>query len=370
MVGKAAQLSGGTQAAPLWLPWGLMFMVVLFTSLIPVGIAVGGGLENPFLFNAVMRLGLAAGLGSFMAAWRPAWFFSWLFWRGAARLLWTWTFLGLLLGTLEFSFFALAASLVGTPLAALLLELWPIGMALLLGRFLFVASASPSGGSGPAPAAVPWRGFRAALPGLLLGFLGVVVVAVGSAPGGVLAFFQSGSLFLVGLAPALLSPVAGSLGSLSMVWGMRAARSVPSVSGDGLRGWEAPFFASSLAFGLGGLGGAVLNGAIGFAAGESFNTSLVLVALLVGATTRTWASTSMRLAVFLSRNPGVSAVGYAVPVFSLIWLSLLGFAGGLPWVWLLVGAAAVALGNYLVSRPAPYGRWLRSVRLLAWRRAW
>ena len=115
---------------------GFMLGAVLFISFIPLVITQGGGIESPFLFNAGWRLGTAVGcLSALLAFYRPVLLAPQVISLVASSAL-SWALLGATINSLEYALFAWSIQFVAIPVAAVLLELWPIGFILLTARLL------------------------------------------------------------------------------------------------------------------------------------------------------------------------------------------------------------------------------------------
>lgn len=96
-----------------------------------------------------------------------------------------------------------------------------------------------------------------------------------------------------------------------------------------------------------------LNLMIGFSFNEDANTSVLLgtvgVAVLGGLFLNSVPSVFWRKANLETRNLGINALGYATPLFSLLWLWCFAFVGVASWQYLVVGTAAVITVNLLVN---------------------
>ena len=147
-----------------------MLIATVGYSLVPFLVASANGSENPFLFSAALRLGVAAGLSLFLLV-----FFRSILFRAetlvlVARRVMTWSMLCIIINQFVYGLFAWSTRFIDISVAAVLFEVWPI-LLILVTAFLFRGQ----------------RRYRKITPAvmtlLVLGFLGFAFVAISETEG-------------------------------------------------------------------------------------------------------------------------------------------------------------------------------------------
>ncbi len=327
-----------------------MFVAVLLLPFLPLAVARSGGVDSPLLFNATMRMGIVLGcLVALAAGYR-----SLLVNAGVcsiiARSAVRWTMFFSLLSYFDLAFLAASAQFVDISVSAVLYELWPILMIILMARLFRLGQYR--------------RNFRAMAPSLVVVFAGVGFV-VASQTGG-LALGDAGfSTLAVGLGLAVAAALASSFSAFTFRWARDLVDRLRAVPVAGLGGAPvAGYTPGSLAiFGvivgymLSSLASGVVTLGLGVAWGEAMSLDLVVVAggggLLIAA-----GGVLFRIANTLTDNLGVNALGYVTPAASLVWLAFFLGIGVARVDFLIVGTAAIVAANLMVN--------LVSGRLAAW----
>ena len=329
-----------------------MLASVLCYSFVPL-LVVMGGVEPPFAFNALYRLG--AGLGGLvflLLACRPV-----LLDPGARSLLWSRArrrdFPLLCLPYFGYTAFAWSARLVEVSLTTVIVESWPLFYLPLAERLMRH--------QGRYLRATPLR----MLP-VLLGFLGFVLV-VSSHAGGIGRLHTLGLLPLLGILLALLGALSSTSSSYNVLWATRLRLELRALA-PGLGEYRLELFGMMLAFTLGSLASAGLN-LLGEAAllGWRFPPlpslrEFLLVGLVGGLLLDLLGTLGQRTAVYRAVNLAVNALAFAIPVFSLLWIWLFWRVGVARPGLLLAGALVILFSNPLVALGDRVLPWLAAHR--------
>ena len=151
-----------------------------------------------------------------------------------------------------------------------------------------------------------------------------------------------------------------------MRWGVDLARSLPA---DKAPDPDNPLFSLCCVLtgqGIANLIGAVLQGSIGFASGESITLESAAIALGTGAVVASIGRTAMRMANLTTTNLGINAMTYAVPVVSLVWLLLFDQTEVLRLDYLVIGAVAIVTTSLLISFEAEIRFGFKALILALW----
>ncbi len=332
---------------------GYMLMAVFFYSLVPLLISQAGGFENPFLFNAAWRLGVAGGCALVLLALYRSLIMDPVVISLAARHTASWAIFWATIGNFDYALFAWATRFVDVSIAAILLETWPVFFILLTGWLLREER-------------VYRRNFQSIFLFLVVA-LGGFVLVVGSQTEDFVSF--DGVLFsdiLFGVFLALLAAVAASLGAFPFVWGRELAGRLKEAARFHLGNDGTVFFGVILGFGISSFLVAVMNAGIGFASGGPVNLSMLTVAALGGLLLHAPASILLRKANMVTTNLGINALGYAIPVASLAWLAVFGKVDVLRVDYLVIGAVAIISTNLLINFEADIRFGFKALMLALW----
>ena len=312
-----------------------MLGAVLFISFIPLVITQGGGVESPFLFNAGWRLGTAVGcLLALLALYRPILLDPQVI-STVARNAFSWALFGATINSLEYALFAWSVQFIAIPVAAVLLELWPIGFILLTARLLRSENLHR-------------KNIHSIFPFLVIAFIGVGFVVASQAEG----YSLDGMLFsspFIGVFLALLSAVAGSLGAFTLLWGRDLARKLPTSAISNRSNTSLIFFGAVLGYAISNIFGAILNAGIGFSLRETIGLEVLTISIVGGLLIRASASVLLRISNLTTNNLGVNALGYTIPIVSLFWLAIFSQIDVPNVAYLVIGTAAIVAANLLIN---------------------
>ena len=330
-------------------PWLLMLLAVGIWSCGSVVVAVSGAARAPFLFGAAMDLGSVVGYLGFLVLS----YCSLLYDRRVMLVVARHALLGgrvlfwLVLGAasgLSYPVFAVSTLLVDVSVAAVLFDgLWPF--------FVVVLFSLLYRGSGR------YRSFT--VSGwllLLVGMCGAVLVV--SSNGLVLG--GAGVLrLLAGVGLAALSSFLGPLACFMFRWASALVVSLrldcPLLEPEG--GVRLELFGAVCGGALASLVSLLVNVTLGLSVGERLVPVLMLVGLVLGLLTYTVGGVAWRVCNLMTRSPGINALGYLTPAFSLGLLWLFRQVGVAYPALLVLGALLVVVANLLVNG----GSWLLRV---------
>ena len=94
----------------------------------------------------------------------------------------------------------------------------------------------------------------------------------------------------------------------------------------------------------------------GFLVGEVIDGRGLVIGVIGGGFVQVFSSIFYRKAVLSTDNLGINAMGYAIPILSLMWLGLFSQIGVARVDYLIIGAAAIIVSNLLINFEAEI-RW-------------
>ena len=329
-----------------------MLVSVLVFSFIPLAIVRGGGIESPFLFNAGWRFGVAAGCLLFLLAFYRPLLLSKSFWAAAGVGAVSWPAFWSLFVNLDYALFSTSARFVDVSISAVLFELWPILMIVIIARLL------PDEGYR--------KNLRGILPFLTVAFIGLYFVVASQTGGLQFGAGTSSRLWAIGILLALLSAVAGSLGGITFRWGRDLAERLLAESTVGYDRTSLYLFGSIAGFAGVNLFGSGLSWGIGFAFGENIGAAALLSAVAWGLILHVAAVTSHRKSILSTDNLGINALAYLIPILSLAWLWLFGEIGVARLDYLAIGTSAIVVTNLLINFEAERLRGFKALVISLW----
>ena len=331
---------------------GYILIAVTSFSLIPLAVDLSGGVSTPFFFNTLFRLGSLLGCLIFLLTWYPKILSSRENVRVIRRYLFRWPenrpFLVAALGTADFFLFALSGRFLNIAVIAILFEIYPV-VIIFLASWLFRGEGLYRRVSLSAKLLVVLSifGFIFALAGQRDDFLDVFTLA---------SFGNS----VVGVILVLGAILGTGLSVFGWKWGWDLSRELSTdaePNSSALCGMVIALFFTSLV-------SLVASGGIGLVAGESADWRLVAFAIPGGAIALALGPIVYRKANLLTDNVSINAVGYVVPILSLIWLYWIAGAAVARWDYLVMGTTAIVTANLLINFEAEI-RWGFKALLLA-----
>ncbi len=313
----------------------MLIFVVIF-SLVPLMIDVGGGTENPFLLNAVWRVGGFLGCAAFLL-WH---YFSLLadretigrIFRRAA----SWMILFAAIGKLEFVLYALSTRFIDISATAVLYETWPILMVFII-AWMFRTQQR-------------FQGITVGTIVLLATcFLGYIFVIGSQKDGfaGLVSQFDLKLVYGVGLV-VLAAIIGGAHNAVLFRWGANLGQEL-RIGKHENNPHSLELFGVVLGQGISQFLCLLPSFTIGLATGEVLTRQVVSAALIAGILVSGISDVFFRQANSLTNNLGVNAIAYSTPILGLLWLVLFARIGDVQTDYLIIGAAAIIIANLLIN---------------------
>ena len=313
---------------------------VLLFSLYPALIGVAE-IESPFLFASVWRFGVLVGYGAFLLVGYRDLIFSRSVWRVVWGRAVRWAMLFWVVAFFDIPLYALSAGTIDVAATAVLYEIWPIMLILLMGwlfreegRYLKVG---------------PFTIFA-----FLMAVIGVALVITSQIGGiGGLGNLENSPAGNVALGVLLAFGAAGmtALSGVGFKWGADTARELPASRTHGRVSLEV------FSVVAGSLVGCALSipamAGIGLGRGEPIEYGPLLYGLVGGPLITALPSILWRKSMLITDNLGVGVLMYLTPLFGICWLLALSLIGPIDVTLLAFGAIVIVAANvgvYLEGR--------------------
>ena len=315
---------------------GYMLLASVANSVIPLIVDLSGGSGTPFLFNAWLRAGVAVGCLLFLVSRLRS---SGLqrksialvgkrvfFWPANKPIVWA------LIGSLDYACFAWAIRFMDVSVAAVLFEMYPAGIMFVM-AWLFRQEG---------------RYRRVTVVTIALIALSMAGLVFASASQ-ITDFGSLNSVFLwdsvVGVGLVALAIVAASLSVYGLRWGADLSGELSQVPG----GKSADLYCVVIALFVVSLVSVFVNLVTGLAVGESMSSMAVLTAFGGGVCANAVASIVWRKSTLETTVVGINAIGFGVPVLSLLWLHWIANVEVARWDFLIIGTTAIVVANLLIN---------------------
>ncbi len=324
-------------------------------SVLPLAMVVVGAPDSPFLFGAFLSAGTSVGALAFLAArYRPQLRDPDI--RSLVRRnIVSWPILLILLGSFEFTFFAWSTQFIDATVATILWGCWPILFVFLLQRIFSGRAARPARYRKITPSLVMLMFFS------LIG-LAYVVLAQSSTQSGL--DWASDSSYL-GFALALLSGVLITFNIFTFSWATDLARKA-RVRRQPEESHSMELFFITVVVCLSNAFTAPIKAGFSLVALEQIQLDVILMGLVLGATVRVTASILWRKANLMTHTLGINALGYAEPLFGVLWLALFWEINISRVDYLIVGTCAIIASNILINSEVEISRGFKSAILAMW----
>ena len=247
--------------------------------------------------------------------------------RAVWRYVWQrtlgWPMLFVVVGSFQFALFTWSTRFIDISMAAVLLETWPILLIVLTGR-LFRRERRFDGTSSKV------LGF------VVVGLAGFVFVTASQSADLELLVGPLG-LSLAGLAlGVLLAMLAAGTGALEVAfnlrWGVDSSREFSRPTGVSQRDGEFDLFFVVIAFAIASAVSFPVHVVAGFLVGEEIDGQGLVIGVIGGGFVQAFSSIFYRKAALSTDNLGINAMGYAIPLLSLMWLGLFSHSPVLRWI--------------------------------------
>ena len=315
-----------------------MFAAVIAISFTPLAIIKGGGIDAPFSFNFVWRMGSAFGSLLFLYVFYRSVLLDRAVLSLAARSSMSWMLLGAIPTSFDYALFSAATGFLDASVSAVLFEVWPI-ILILLASFLLRGDGGHPGN------------ILSMAPFLAMALVGLSFVVI-SQTGGLDVGGASLADLASGVVLALLAALAASCAAFSFRWGRDLAEKLSDIVPTGRGGVSLSIFGAVLGHTIVSLVGAVLSGGIGLASGERLDSGMreyLVYGFLGGVLLHSVASILFRASNLTTDNLGVNVLSYLTPIFTLVWLAIFSEIGVVRPDFLVIGAAATVAVNLLIN---------------------
>ena len=268
-------------------------------------------------------------------------------WGLIRRRMFSWAMLFVILGSFQFALFTWSTRFIDISVASILLETWPILIIVLTGQ-LFRREGRFD------------RTSRGVFGFVIVGLVGFAFVT-GSQSADFADLFGREGMALISLAPgvllAMLAAGAGALeAAFNLRWGVDSGRELSIHESDAQRGGELDLFFVVIAFAIANAISFPIHVAAGFLTGEAIIGEGLVISVVGGGLVQAFSSLVYRVAILKTNNLGINALGYAVPVLSLVWLAIFSHIGVVRIGYLVIGGAAIITANLLINFEAEI-RW-------------
>ena len=361
-LGKFLTLTGtGNRAGA-----GYMLVAIVGLSFMPVTIAFGDGGNAPFLFNAWLRLGFVAGCTLFLVSCiarlkhrreilalfieRIKGDMSGLFLRNRTlkqRLL-SAALLLCMVSNFDFALFAWSVKYVDVSVAAVLYEIWPIGIIFLTALLIRNRYASIN---------------ITTVLLLVICFVGVAFV-ISSQSDVTISYGNFDTV--IGVFLVISAVAVTSLATFGFRWGNDMAEIATVRNLNENHNTLIDLLGVIFSYNISSIIAIPVNFVIGVTSMDISVFDLNALFITIGGIILAFSAICLRQANIASQNLGVNAIAYGTPIFSLIWLFALSQANVLRVDYLVIGTAAIAVANLLINFEAERLLGFKALVLAIW----
>jgi drug/metabolite transporter (DMT)-like permease len=332
-----------------------LLVSVVGISVLPLVMVVVGAPDSPFLFGASLSLGTSVGALVFLRARYGSYLRNPAIVSLIRKNLISLPILFVLLGTFEFTFFAWATRFIDATVATILWGSWPIIFVFLLQR---VFSSRPDQSS-------RYRRITVSLVVLMVFSLIGLAYVVLSQTSHQDSLEPTSDQSYLGFLLALASGILITLNIFSFSWSRDMARKSRSLWGSEPSQSMELFFITVVVC-VSNLFTAPIKVLFSMAATEQIQPDVILVGVIFGGTLRVGSSLLWRHANLITSALGINALGYAEPLFGVLWLALF-WEVDIPRLdYLIIGTCAIIASNILINAQVEISRGFKSAILAMW----
>ena len=332
-----------------------LLVSVVGISVLPLAMVVVGAPDSPLLFGAFLSVGTSVGALAFLAVG----YGDLLRDRRVRALirenLVSWPIFFLLLGTFEFTFFAWGTKFVDPTVATILWGSWPIIFVFLLSRIFSGNRERPARYRRITPSLVLLMVFS------LIGLAYVVLAQAGKQTG----FDWTSDSSWIGFAFAMLSGILITFNIFSFSWATDLARKARRLEVSRKSHSMELFFITVIVC-ISNAFTAPFKAGFSMLASEQIQMDVIMAGLIVGGTIRVGSSILWRHANLITHALGINALGYAEPLFGVLWLALFWEVNISRVDYLIIGTCAIIASNILINSEVDIGRGFKSAILAMW----
>ncbi|MCQ3804157.1 MAG: hypothetical protein OXC98_12800 [bacterium] len=332
-----------------------LLIAVTAISVLPLAMVVVGAPDSPFLFGAFLSAGTSVGALGFLRAKYGSRLRDPAIRALIRKNLVSWPIFFILLGSFEFTFFAWSTQFIDATIATILWGCWPIIFVFLLQRVFSGREARPARYRKITPSLVTLMVFS------LIG-LAYVVLAQSSGQSGM--DWTADSSYL-GFALALLSGIFITFNIFTFSWATDLARQA-NTRRDPRDSHDMELFFITVVVCISNAFTAPVKAGFSLVASEQIQLDVIVMALVIGGTIRVGSSILWRKANLMTHTLGINALGYAEPLFGVLWLALFWEVDISRVDYLIIGTCAIIASNVLINSEVEISRGLKSAILAMW----
>ena len=332
---------------------GFMLVAVFLYSMLPAFITWGEAHQAPFMYNAISTLCTGIGVAIFLIMFYRRQLLDREIWQAVCRNWRRWSMLGVLLGTFNYAVYAWSLKYIDVSVAAVLYETWPLWMILLTGKLYKGEDRYDNIG------VFGWAC-------ILMGFFGLGFVIL-SQTGEVMLGKENMTwfhLFLGALLALIAAGMAALNGGCSLRWGTTVLKEVSQKSTDK----DLAIFFILMPTLLARIPSVTIGASLGIWGGhnEIIEVDNMIIAAILGFLILAAGQILFRMANLITTKLETNALAYGIPVFSLMWLGILGYINVPRVDWLIIGATGVMSANALLNFKAEQRLAYQSLVVALW----
>ena len=311
-----------------------MMLSVFIASFAPLFFYNGKADDFPFFFNAIVKLSQCMAVGGFLFLNYKEELFNRQTWMCIKNNIFSWTVVLILIGGFDFALIGLSLKYIDISIVTVLHETWPIWAILLLNKILKKENRYSK-----------INIFDLCL--IFIAFIGMVFL-VGSQTGDMPLYNENPikSEFIFGVAAAILAAITSSFLGFTIKWGIDTNNST-----DQFKDYEKDMslFFALIAFIATAVISAIINIFFDLHGNDNkFEANHFLYPFIFGLLLSI-AVISYRKSLLITTRLELNALLYLSPVLSLVWLWLADYIEVANHNWLLIGASAIVITNYIIN---------------------
>ena len=317
---------------------GFMIMAVLLFSLTPIFITWGEADKFPFMYNAIRVIFTSIGTVIFLILFYHSQLFSREIWQAILRNWRRWSLAGVIFGVFDYAVFGMSIRHIDVSVASVLFQTWPLWMIFFTSKMFENEQRYEN---------VNRFGWTC----ILMGFTGLVFVILSQVDEVVLGGENATWLdIFIGVSLASVAAILGALFSgCTIKWGATVLADVPDCK-DKISDKELIIFFVLLAFIIASIPSVIIGGTISTFTEHKetmqFNNKLIAAALgLIISVAGIWKG----IANVTTTQLEINAISYATPVFTLVFLAMLGYINVPRIDWLIIGTTGIVTAIILLN---------------------
>ena len=318
---------------------GYMLVSVLLFAMAPVFITWGEGHKSPFIYNAVILLFECIGIFIYLIVFYRRQLFDREIWWAVRRNWRTWSLLGIMGGTFGYAVLAWSLKYIDVSVTTVIYETWPLLLILWTSKMFQGENRYES---------IDAFGWVC----ILMGFAGLGFVILSQTDDVSFAKETMPLIYLFfGVLLALVAAIlSAAYGSCSLLWGTNVLKDVPEHKQKETDKDLTMLFVL-VAILIASIPGIIIGVTLSVLGGHNETVSFdnVMIAAALGVFILVPALIFFRVANLATTKLEINALSYATPIFTLVYLAILGYINVPKINWLVVGAIGVVAANALLN---------------------